>query len=258
MIKTTSQGLCKFCDKEFKKAGINRHLSKHLEEKELRNKAGTSFLLKIGTDSNWGNTPYFLSVWMDGNTDLELLDYFLRQIWLECCGHLSSFKNPQNRKKNGGFISFFEAEEFLEQGKIKKYEKAMEDMSGEVPMSRKAKKVFEQGLTLKYEYDYGSTTALDITCVKEFNTAADKPIALLSRNKPLDDLCDVCKNEPALEICTVCLHDDGDQIFCKSCAIKHAKKCDDFADYASAPMVNSPRMGVCGYDGDTDFDPADY
>jgi hypothetical protein len=36
---------------------------------------------------------------------------------------------------------------------------------------------------------------------------------------------------------------------CDTCAQKHAKKCEAFADYASVPVVNSPRMGVCGYEG---------
>jgi hypothetical protein len=42
---------------------------------------------------------------------------------------------------------------------------------------------------------------------------------------------------------------DEDASFCNECAKKHAKKCDDFAEYAAMPVVNSPRMGVCGYEG---------
>jgi hypothetical protein len=44
------------------------------------------------------------------------------------------------------------------------------------------------------------------------------------------------------------MYDDNAE-FCDKCAEKHAKKCEDFADYASMPVVNSPRMGVCGYEG---------
>jgi hypothetical protein len=39
--------------------------------------------------------------------------------------------------------------------------------------------------------------------------------------------------------------------FCKKCAGQHAKTCSDFADYAAMPVVNSPRMAVCAYDGGT-------
>jgi hypothetical protein len=44
---------------------------------------------------------------------------------------------------------------------------------------------------------------------------------------------------------------EEDAGFCDKCAEKHAKKCADFEDYASLPIVNSPRMGVCGYMGGT-------
>ena len=30
---------------------------------------------------------------------------------------------------------------------------------------------------------------------------------------------------------------------------KHSEICDDFEDYAEMPVVNSPRMGECGYSG---------
>jgi hypothetical protein len=39
-------------------------------------------------------------------------------------------------------------------------------------------------------------------------------------------------------------------MFCEKCAKKHAKECEDFADgYTVMPVVNSPRMGVCAYEG---------
>jgi len=42
--------------------------------------------------------------------------------------------------------------------------------------------------------------------------------------------------------------------FCDICAKKHAKKCEDFAEYAAMPVVNSPRMGVCAYNEDFDVE----
>jgi hypothetical protein len=44
---------------------------------------------------------------------------------------------------------------------------------------------------------------------------------------------------------------DAENTFCAKCAKKHAKTCVDFDDYAAMPIVNSPRMGVCGYEGGT-------
>ncbi|HDR51364.1 MAG TPA: hypothetical protein ENN90_07050 [Mariniphaga anaerophila] len=44
---------------------------------------------------------------------------------------------------------------------------------------------------------------------------------------------------------------EKDAFFCETCSEKHAEECEDFADYAEMPVVNSPRMGECGYDGGT-------
>lgn len=123
----------------------------------------------------------------------------------------------------------------------------MEDANGEIPMDRKTHGVLNKGLKLIHDYDFGSTTSLQITVVDEFPIQSDKPIVLLSRNEPLQKLCDSCKKEPATQMCSVC----DESFFCPKCAKKHAKTCDDFADYAAMPVVNSPRIGVCAYDGGT-------
>ena len=99
--KLKSEGNCLFCDKTYTKAGINRHLKTHLDKFELINKQGKSFLLKIEPDNRYGGFPYFISLWVDGETTIKKIDKFLRGIWLECCGHMSTFPNPINRW-NGG------------------------------------------------------------------------------------------------------------------------------------------------------------
>ena len=183
--KLTSEGKCLFCDKAFAKAGINRHLAIHLEEKAKTEKNGYSFLVKVETNKRWGATPYFLSLWIDGETTLKTIDKFLRDIWLECCGHLSEFHG--------------------------------------VGMAKKAKDVFEKGRQIDYEYDFGTTTALTLTVVDEYSIKADKKIVLLSRNEPLKIMCCTCKKVPATQVCTVCMC-DGEAEFCDKCAEKHAKK----------------------------------
>jgi len=205
-----SEGKCLFCGKIFAKAGISRHLSTHLNEMAKLGQTGHSFLVKVETNKRWGATPYFLSLWVDGETTMKSIDKFLRDIWLECCGHLSKF-----------------------------------DGAG---MTRKAETVFAKGVQVNYEYDFGSSTLLTLTVVDEYPIKADKKIVLLSRNEPLEIMCAICKKVPATHICTVCMYDE-DAEFCDKCAEKHAKKCEDFDDYASMPIVNSPRMGVCGYEG---------
>jgi hypothetical protein len=130
---------------------------------------------------------------------------------------------------------------------MKKYEKLMEEEAGDIPMSRKAKVALHKGLVLDYEYDFGTSTELRITVMDEYPIKAEKKIVLLSRNEPLKIMCSVCRKVPAILICTSCIY-DGEAMYCDKCAKKHEKKCNDFADY-SMPVVNSPRMGLCGYTG---------
>ncbi len=245
--KMKSEGKCFFCNKTFAKAGINRHLGTHLKEKIETEKTGKSFFVKVETNKSYGTTPYFLSLWIDGEAKMKDLDTFLRGIWLECCGHMSAFRNPKNAQRGFGF-DLFDAYDYLEQGNIKKYEKMMEESAGEIPMSRKAKDAFYKGLVLEYEYDFGSSTELSITIIDEYPIKAIQKIVLLSRNEPLQFMCSDCGKFPATQICTVCDCEE-EATFCEKCAKKHAKKCEDFADYASMPIVNSPRMGVCAYEG---------
>jgi len=205
-----SEGICIFCGKTFSKAGINRHLKTHLKKKEVENVGGKSYLVKVETDPYYGSLPYFLSLWVDGDAIMDDIDNFLRDIWLECCGHMSDFSN------------------------------------GEISMDDMVKEVFYKDLKLGYEYDFGSTTELKLTILEEYSVKADNDIVLLSRNEPLKWKCGLCKEEPATQICIV-----DDEMFCDKCAKEHAKECEDFEDYASMPVVNSPRRGVCGYEGGT-------
>lgn len=243
-----SVGKCSFCNETFSKSGIGRHLQKHIQDKVLLSQSGKSFMLKVEQNPKWGSTPYFLMLWIDGETKIQKLDSFLRQIWLECCGHMSSFTNPKMVNR-GGMFDFFGANNFLEHGNAKEYEKFVEESSGEIGMSKKANKTLSKDLKLIYQYDFGSTTELLVTVINEFPIKADDSIVLLSRNEPPNLPCDLCGNEAATQICAVCASYKDEVLFCKKCAKKHAKTCDDFAEYAAMPVVNSPRMGVCAYEG---------
>ncbi|MEO6832740.1 MAG: hypothetical protein ABI169_11065 [Chitinophagaceae bacterium] len=248
MKKLNSEGICLFCKKSFKKSGMTRHLNTHLAEKEKIGKPGISFHLKVEQSPRWGVAPWFLNLWVDGETQMGDIDEFLREIWLECCGHMSSFR-PVGPRPPGGMFDFFEAEKLLEQGKTEEYEQLMEATSDEIPKSRAAKAALKPDMKIEYQYDFGSTTELLITIAGVFSCAAPNEIVLLSRNEPLAIMCEVCNAESARTICMVCGSDGEPSLFCKSCGQKHKKTCEDYADYAQMPVVNSPRMGVCAYEG---------
>ena len=54
-----------YCEKMFVKAGINRHLIKHLEERGTKGRFGRLLGVRIEQYLKWGRTLYFLSFWMD-------------------------------------------------------------------------------------------------------------------------------------------------------------------------------------------------
>ena len=248
-FKLKSEGKCLYCDETFTKVGIHKHLQKHLKDKIAYNKPGQSFLIKAEPNPRWGSTPYFLSLWINGETWMEEVDQFLRDIWLECCGHMSAFTYSKNRKNTGEKFDFLRAEELLKAGKGKEYEEMMDDLNGEVPFSRKAKKAFYEGLQLRYQYDFGSTTELLITVIAEYPVKADDPIVLLSRNEPPKLICEHCGKAAATQTCSVCCGYEDEGLFCEECAQEHAETCGAFEEYAAMPVLNSPRMGVCGYGG---------
>jgi|SRR6218665_72665 len=243
-----SQGECLYCNQLFPKKTLHRHLQSHLKEEAKTGKPGHSFLLKVETNSKWGKTPYFLSLWADGDTYFDDLDDFLRDIWLECCGHMSSFTNLRKKPRKPNLTEMMEANRLLMTGDFDAYQRMMDTDSGEVPKDLQLKEVLVPKLILQYDYDFGSTTSLHLSVQAEFPVMAEDDIILLSRNEPPEMLCEICKKEPAVKVCGVCIRYDGGG-FCKKCEKKHAKACGDYSDYAAMPMVNSPRMGVCGYEG---------
>jgi hypothetical protein len=225
MSAINSVGKCFFCNAEFKKAGISKHLNTHIAKERANN--GTSFHIRIEDDPRFGGL-FFLNLWVDGNALMSEIDDFLRNIWLECCGHMSAFTNPKERKRH----SMFDMDE-------------IESEADEI-MDSSTKDILTKGMKLKYEYDFGSTTTLFLTVAEQFPVEVPGGIILLSRNEPLEIICEVCKSAPASTICTTCYEPNT---FCKKCAKQHAKTCEDFADYSAMPVVNSPRMGVCAYEG---------
>ncbi|MDR1882289.1 MAG: hypothetical protein LBR26_05850 [Prevotella sp.] len=121
-----------------------------------------------------------------------------------------------------------------------------ESENNEIPMTRKVKTVFSKEKKLKYAYGFGSTTSLQLIVLGEYKVKADGRIVLLSRDEPLEWLCDSCQKLPATQICTA--EWNAESMFCDKCAKEHAKTCSDFEDCA-LPVVNSPRMGICAYTG---------
>lgn len=103
-------------------------------------------------------------------------------------------------------------------------------------------KVLSVGQKFSYTYDFGSSTNLNLRVVSEREGLTDPKdaIVLLARNLAPEFKCSVC-GAPATIISGGAWGDGN--TYCK----KHAKKFED--EGLLLPIVNSPREGVCGYDG---------
>jgi hypothetical protein len=208
-----SFGKCLFCEQKLKQAEIGKHLTTHLAEIEVKEKAKVKknyhhIVIEAG--------EMFLHILVDGNAKMKALDNFLRKIWLECCGHLSNFGHKNYK----------------------------------ISLSNTVSDIFMPKVKIYHNYDYGSTTRIELKSVKTYLIPLKESLILLSRNEPLKLMCGTCKKQPAVSLCSVCIQDQF-AFFCENCAEKHQEVCSDFENYANMPVVNSPRMGVCGYEGGT-------
>jgi hypothetical protein len=166
------------------------------------------------------NPTYWMNLEMPASATLYDLDRFLRGVWVECCGHLSMFKVVTRRYMSS-----------VEWG-----------WDDDPDMDVELDQVLRPGLKFSYEYDFGTTTYLDLRVVAERQGAASagQPVQIMARNNPPDYRCKDC-GEPATLICVYCDY----PLLCDKCAETHECGEDGFL-----PVVNSPRMGMCGYTGD--------
>lgn len=199
-------GTCSICGAELKKASAAKHLATCL----AATPGITEYVIVKVVGKGLGDVDYWLFAAVPTDASLKNLDGFLRQTWLECCGHLSAF-----REKRIG-----------------------------VHMSRKIGQLADLGAKLVHEYDFGSTTELEVTFAGKVivgKLPGRSKIQLLARNNMPEIACDVC-GKTAKQICTDCIYDGG--FLCDKCAENHACETEFLL-----PVVNSPRCGVCAYEG---------
>ena len=217
-----SQGACAFCGREMTKGGLSRHLrtcpqrQEAVKAAEGSKKAGPKQrLYHLQIQDAWSST-FWLHLEMNGTATLEALDWYLRAIWLECCGHLSQFSV-------GGWGG------------------------DEIAMSRKIEHVLRSGVELTHIYDFGtsSETLVKAVDVREGRPLTKHPLYLMARNKMPEDVCAECK-EPAGWLCMQCLIEYQKwTTLCRKHAAEHPHE--DYGEPIS--LANSPRLGLCGYSG---------
>ncbi len=116
----------------------------------------------------------------------------------------------------------------------------LEDRSMDVVLER----VIKDRKKFLYEYDFGSTTYIDLKLVGEREgliANKKKPVEILARNIAPAFSCTVCGKPAKLVVGGYYALEES--VYCNKCAKKSGE------DEMMLPIVNSPRMGVCGYEG---------
>lgn len=215
-----TRGNCGYCGRDFTKGSMLKHLPTCGRRVEIvsesdrkRGKAIDLTHLRVLDRSG----DFWLDLEMQASATLQDLDRYLRAIWLECCGHMSMFTA-------GGW--------------------AEED---ELSMKTSIDRALRPGVELLHIYDFGDTseTLVRGVAVREGRPTTRHPITLMARNNPLDILCMDC-DQTATHLCIECVYEyDAGGALCRQHEETHPH--DDYGD--PMPIVNSPRTGMCGYDG---------
>ncbi len=218
-MKIKTKGKCTKCGEIFNPTKASAHLLECVASSPSLSQAITDGYLVRVSGADQPNL-YWMFIALPKDASLGQLDQFLRDIWLECCGHLSEFTI--------GGRSYFSR---TESGRVSHW---MKD-----PVS----KFLSPGLEFGYVYDMGSSTDLELEVIEKFPACPQKKITLLMRNDPPSFSCTSCK-KPSEVICSMC-----GETTCDSCSEHHSCAVDEEDTYMLMSLVNSPRTGVCGYEG---------
>lgn len=225
MPRQTSKGKCFFCNGEFSKSGMTRHLQTCKKRTATVDSGGkTGSLLHIAVEGRY-EPMYWMHLEAPAEATLIELDGFLRQTWLECCGHLSAFDI-------GGtsYMSYTEPGFGF-------------DMDDESMHGIQLGNVLAPGEKFSHQYDFGTTTDLRLRTVSaREGPAKGEPVKMLARNEPPEIPCNEC-GQPAIQVCSICSW-EGAGWLCAECAQNH-----ECGEEMLLPVVNSPRVGMCAYTG---------
>ena len=223
MARNISYGICEKCGHRTTKGHMLQHIRK-CRQTESKQGGHHSKLFQLRIEAEY--LPiYWLDLEISADNKLSDLDTFLREIWLECCGHMSQFKINDHHYLMPYDLSF----------EIWDHEGSMD-----ICLSDSIGNDIDQ---FEYEYDFGTTTDLKIKVIEKREGKVNKKgLRLLARNEPPDWRCTKC-DQPATHICVYCFYERGGA-FCKKHKDGHGCEEENFL-----PVVNSPRTGECGYVG---------
>lgn len=209
--------LCKICNQKFTERGLKKHIIKCIPTTIYN---GIYMRLygekKIKVNDETIIKKYWVYIVVPLDYTLHKLDSVIRNIWVECCNHLSEFIVSKDNKINIYIYSNHEQED--------------KDINQQINLLDVIK-----NKELVYHYDFDNTTKINIEILDIItNKKNNENILLINRNNEVDINCSNCNNS-SNKICSIC-----NKINCcyNSCM------CDN---KTLLPLLNSPRMGTCCY-----------
>lgn len=149
-------GKCSFCGRTFSKAMMTNHLKSCEQRKKTpmepsyggKSKLGNKRVFHIIVEGSY-QPEYWMHLDVPADVKLEELDDFLREIWFECCGHLSAFTigNIRYERETGGVNA--------------KWTMIFGRRMPTKSMKIRTRTVLRSGLKFHYEYDFGTPTHSD-------------------------------------------------------------------------------------------------
>lgn len=219
-MNTKTQGKCVGCGKEYLPSKGQAHLLGCSETQKLlssKPKTSEGYLMRV----SWAEIPnmYWMFIAVPKRISLGTLDEFLRDVWLECCGHLSEF--------------FINGQEYISHAESGRPSKCMK---------KPLEELISVGMEIDYLYDFGSSTELSLKVLESLENCPQSKITVLMENEPPSFSCELCQ-KPAQVICSMC-----GGVTCRRCEKKHSCVIEEADTYMLMSLVNSPRTGVCGYE----------
>ena len=206
---------CYYCNKELTEKTIKKHMKNcseirnSIDEKRINDKKQRNQFI-IAIKPKYVEEEYCIYISIAGTLGLVHIDKFIRDVWVECCGHLSGFKIRDK---------YYQDDE----------------------MNMQLNDILNIDEKFEYEYDFGSTTYLILEVIDIIQVPSSfSQIEIIARNDEIKHKCEICGTEAKYFNyeryrweCENCIDKDDDMIIA--------------FDYC-----NSPRDGVCGYEGNKD------
>jgi len=133
--------------------------------------------------------PHWMELAVRADATLYELDRFLRSVWLECCGHLSHFDI-------GGVVYSMMVPRPVDDFDFVPMDEREEQWRH---MGKAVGTAIKPATWFEHQFDYGTTTDLDLRHVHEFEGLAQvlapsqpwhgRKIVILARNHPLQSCC---------------------------------------------------------------------